>query len=75
MPDEALEKKIKQLHPDFIRAMMDWQPVIDLEGGDALLRSSDKRIIYLPKLHMEGTNSYQKRADTSPTSTIFSTRA
>ena len=71
MPDEALEKKIKSLHPDYARAMMDWQPVIDLEGGDALLRSTDKRITYLPKLHMEGTNSYQKRADTSYIYDIF----
>ena len=71
MPDEALEKKIKSLHPDYARAMMDWQSVIDLEGGDALLRSSDKRITYLPKLHMEGTNSYQKRADTSYIYDIF----
>ena len=71
MPDAALEKKIKSLHPDYARAMLDWQPVIDLEGGDALLRSQDKRIIYLPKLHMEGTNSYAKRADTSYIYDIF----
>ena len=49
--------------PEYDRAMLDWRPVIDLEGGDSVLQG--KCETYLPRLRMETETYYGTRVRTA----------